>query len=456
MNNLLKGCIVSLLFTILVLGSDHLITKEFSVFNSGLFFLFTLYVTLFFRPYQLIYLLLILFGAIHYLFFSYFQRSVTSTDIYLFFTHTEETFESFYSLYPLFILAFSLTILALLFLWKLKKITIESYALKVWIKYPILLLLAVFSLNSSMGMQFVDAVSKLSFEKPKRLIIKESPLYPRREANFNIVLLLGESMKYNAYVESKLKAQNFFYKKIYSGATNTDVAIPLLLNTKTNTLELSHKNETNLFRLAKKNYFTNTFVSVQSEKSLKYIKPYLQTEHIDYYKSHTTEEQKPNFDLLLLNTLRKTDFSKNNFIVFQQIGQHSPYMYFKAEPSQDPAENYNRSVDYSFRLYEQIHKELIAIQKPFIFIYVSDHGEFTGENGRYGHNSFDSVIYEVPMFITSNIDLPKAYKGIRSQHHLSQFITYLLGYKKQLELSKEKSIVNGTMLSREDGFISIE
>ncbi len=410
---------------------------------------------MFFKPYRFVYLLLIFFGAIHHLFFSYFQRSVTSADIYLFFTHTEETFESFYFLYSLFVLAFSLMILALLFLWRLKKITIEPYALKVWIKYPIFLLLAVFSLNASMGLQLVNAISKLSFQESKSLKLKEMPLYPAREANLNIVLLLGESMKYNAYVESKLKEQNFFYKKIYSGATNTDVAIPLLLNTKTNPLELNHKNETNLFRLAKKNHFTNTFVSIQSEKSLHYIKPYLQAEYIDHYKSHTKEERKPSFDFLLLDALRETDLSKNNFIVFQQIGQHSPYKYFKAEVSNIPAENYYRSIDYSFKLYKQIYKELTATKKPFIFIYVSDHGEFTGENGRYGHNSFDRSIYEVPMFITSNIDLPKAYRDIRSHYQLSQFITYLLGYKKQLQFLESTSIVNGTMLSREDGFIEI-
>jgi hypothetical protein len=35
-------------------------------------------------------------------------------------------------------------------------------------------------------------------------------------------------------------------------------------------------------------------------------------------------------------------------------------------------------------------------------------------------------------------------------------LTYLLGYKEKLEFSEGKSIINGTMLSREDGFIEIE
>ena len=167
----------------------------------------------------------------------------------------------------------------------------------------------------------------------------------------------------------------------------------------------------------------------------------MQVKHIDTYKSHENKER---------------DLSKNNFMVFQQIGQHSPYYYFEGEKSDDQKINYQRSVDTSFKLYDKLYQTLKNSQKPFVFIYVSDHGEFTGENGRYGHNTFDPVIYNVPMFITSNITLPPAYKGVKSHYHLSQFLTYLLGYKEKLEFSEEKSIVNGTMLSREDGFIEIE
>jgi len=56
------------------------------------------------------------------------------------------------------------------------------------------------------------------------------------------------------------------------------------------------------------------------------------------------------------------------------------------------------------------------------------------------------------MFMVSNRKIPKEYRDIKSHYHISQFIIYLLGYKKRLELSEERSVVNGTMLSREDGF----
>jgi glucan phosphoethanolaminetransferase (alkaline phosphatase superfamily) len=364
-----------------------------------------------------------------------------------------ESFESFYALPSLFILPFLLLFIGMVLSWGMGRVELKIYPLKSWIKYLILLLLILVNLGSTMGMKLLVALSDLSLVSPSKAEkLPKSPLYPSREVNLNIVLLIGESMKYNALVESKLKEQPFFYKKIYSGAINTDVAVPLLLNAKTSPLKLTKTNETNLFRLAKKNHFSTSFVSLQTQNSLYYIKPYLQLEQIDFYKSHTKEERKPRFDFLLLDILKEINFSRNNFIVMQQVGQHSPYRFFEGDVSSDPKENYTKSIEYSFELYAKIYKQLVDIQKPFVFIYCSDHGEFTGEGGRWGHNSFDATIYEVPMFITANIPLPQAYRAITSHHHISEFITYLLGYKEHLNLSKEQNIINGTMLSGEDGF----
>lgn len=166
--------------------------------------------------------------------------------------------------------------------------------------------------------------------------------------------------------------------------------------------------------------------------------------------------RKPKYDFLLLKELEKIDLSKKSFIVMQQIGQHSPYHYFEGNKSDEYSKNYQKSVDYSFEFYHHLLSYLEDTQKPFILIYTSDHGEFSGENGRYGHNSFDPVIYEVPMFIVSNSTLPSNYQQINSHYKLSQFLAYLLGYQKELIFEDKKTIINGTMLSREDGFIVID
>jgi glucan phosphoethanolaminetransferase (alkaline phosphatase superfamily) len=306
-----------------------------------------------------------------------------------------------------------------------------------------------------MGLNILKSLVSLPMNTHTNIINYETPMYPLREDSINIILVIGESMRYDNYVEQKLKKQNHFYKKIYAGATNTDVSLPLLLNAKNNPLKLNKENQTNLFKLAKKSNFTTAFISMQSENSLRYIKPYLQLKHIDNYKSFEKNEAKPKFDFFLLKELEKFDFSKKRFIVLQQIGQHSPYHYFEGKKLDDNSKNYKKSVDYSFRFYHQLHNYLNQLKKPFILIYTSDHGEFSGENGRYGHNNFDPIIYEVPMFITSNSTLPINYKQINSHYDLSQFLTYLLGYKKELKFEDAKTVINGTMISREDGFIII-
>ncbi len=450
----MRNSIIALLFWAIIVGSDWLITDDFSLFYAVLFFILTLFITLFFESYKKIYLFLVLLSTPHHLFFNYFHREINPVDIYLFYTHLLETFESFFAMPTLFISSLILLIIAIIFINLIPKL--ETYDIKLWLKYALFIVLLAVNINSTMTTKLLYALSNLPFRETSYLITKEIPLYPKREAGLNIILLIGESMKYSNYIETKLKTQNFFYKKIYSGATNTDVAVPLLLNNKTNPLSLNHHNESNLFRLAKKNHHTTSFISIQSDKSLQHIRPYLQKEFIDYYKSHSKKEREKKFDFSLLEELNKIDFTQQNFIVLQQIGQHSPYRYFLGEKSKMPTVNYLKSVEYSFKLYSQIYQNLLATKKLFVFIYTSDHGEFTGEDGRYGHNSFDATIYEVPLFVVSNIKLPLNYKNIKSHHHVSQYLTYLLGYENNLTFSKENPIINGTTVTREDGFITIK
>jgi hypothetical protein len=409
----------------------------------------------FFKNRVYFYIALAIFTFIHHLFYSYFQRFATSADIYNFFTHIDETFETLIFMPHLFVLPTILFLTTMTILWLLKSIKIKSHYLTSWIKYSGLILLIYINLNSLMGLKIVDAVLNLSYQKEPHLSELKTPLYPIREGEKNIILIIGESMKYDNYVEQKLKKLGFFYKKIYAGATNTDVSLPLLINNKTDPLKLSTDNETNLFRLAKKNGYATAFISIQSENALHYIKTYLQLDFIDYYKSYNKHDRKPLFDLLLLDELKKIDFSKRNFIVLEQIGQHSPYHFFDGNITKNPSSNYRKSIDYSFKLYNKIYTFLKSTKRDFILIYTSDHGEFSGENGRFGHNSFDPLIYEVPMFITSSKKLQLNYKDIRCHYDLSQFLIYLLGYGKDFKLNDKEIIINGTMLSREDGYIKI-
>jgi hypothetical protein len=370
------------------------------------------------------------------LFYSYFQRDITRFDIYNFFTHQDDTFESFFVLWEIFIYPVVLFLL--------------SFVLLLFIKSRILKYIIV-ALSIVLNIDFIKELVSVNPLNKKLSYIDQRELEIVRSSRATILLIIGESMKYNSLVEKKLKQQGFFYKKIYAGATNTDVALPLLFNAKQDPSTLGYFEKTNLFYLAKKNDYRTIFISMQTKKSLKYIKDYLQPQWIDYYKTYTKNNRKPLYDLNLLSDLKGIDLKKKSFIVLQQIGQHSPYSY---HPQQEP--DYNGSIEYSFNLYKRVYRYLKDQNNPFIMIYVSDHGEFTKEDGRYGHNDFNKMIYEVPMFITSNIALPQEYKSIKSHYQLSLYITYLLGYYEKIDLSSTRHIVNGTMIDREDGFIVVE
>jgi glucan phosphoethanolaminetransferase (alkaline phosphatase superfamily) len=428
----------SLLFTLVLLIGNYFVTGEFSLLAS-----ISLFLLAYISPRYILFLITLIF-LIQTLFYSYFKRPFYYADIHNFFTHFEETFETFFALLSMFWLPLFLFVIATIILSSKK----EFYKPKGYIALRILLIM-IYLQQTLPNKLFLQP-----YHKTETIMIDTLPLSPKREADINILFVIAESMKYNAYISEKLNQLDGFSKKIFSAATCTDVTLPLLINSQTNPLKLNQKSETNLFKLAKKNGFHTTFISMQSKKALRYISPYLQTNYIDNYLTHEREEIAPKYDTHLLEYLQKTSLKPPQFIVFQQIGQHAPYSYFHGEKSSNPKENYYRSIDASFQLYHSLLKRLKQSKQPFIMIVTSDHGEFTGEEGRWGHNTFAKTIYEVPLFIASNRPLPKYYHDIASHYHLSQYITYLLGYHDSCTLSKEKSIVNGTMITREDGFIT--
>jgi glucan phosphoethanolaminetransferase (alkaline phosphatase superfamily) len=430
----------SLLFTFTLLIGNYLITGNYSLFLGILLFILVLI-----SPRYILFFIALIF-LIQTLFFTYFQRVFTYADIYNFFTHIDETLETFFTLFPMFWLPLLLFIIAT-FILSTKK---EFYRPKGYIALRILLIMIY------LQQTLPNDLFYRPFNKQQTIMIDTPPLYPKRKATLNILFIIAESMKYDDYTKKRLQQLSGFSKKIYAAATSTDISLPLLLNSQTNPLKLTTTSKTNLFQLAKKNGFHTTFISMQSNKALRYITPYLQTAYIDDYRTHDRKKIAPKYDFFLLEYLQKTPLIHPNFIVYQQIGQHAPYHYFQGEKSFDPKSNYYRSVDASFKLYQSLLYTLQQSKQPFIMILTSDHGEFTGEDGRWGHNTFAESVYEVPLFITSNQPLPTNYHDIASHYHLSQFITYLLGYHDTFTPTKGKSIINGTMMTREDGYIEIK
>lgn len=294
------------------------------------------------------------------------------------------------------------------------------------------------------------------FKSYKIFQIKESKLEksyhttlnPIEKKDLNIILIIGESMRAKEFTNSSYKIfENYTYKTIYSGATNTDVSIPLLLNGAPRPSKIDLK--ANLFTLAKKNGFDTSFITAQSDQYLKYIQPYLQKDDIDTIKILNSLDEK------LFKILKTIDLNRSNFITLQMQGEHSPYIYYPNAKENDSIKiRYQNSMKYSSEILTKIINYIKQnSQKPYIVLFTSDHGEQIGINGKYGHNRFEEEIYKVPLIFNSNfIKMPSS---ILSHNDIYQLLLYHLGYSDALKFHRPINIY-GTMITEEDGFIQIK
>ncbi len=385
---------------------------------------------------------------IQFSFIAYFGTTITYIDIYLFFTHIEETLETFLAIYNLVLIPLVMSLILVIIIYKVT-------LLKSTITYSILLptlILSIF-LNPKLSDASFQLISQLYnthklYNHKKPSIIKQKNLIAIQQADINIILVLGESMRAKEYLDEQYSIfNNYNYYTIYSGATNTDVSIPLLINGATRPSHINNKN--NLFKLAKQNNFNTSFITTQSPKSLKYINPYLDINSIDNYKVLRTD------DIQLLDELNYINFKQNNLLVMQMNGQHSPYLHYpNSSRDTNIATRYKQSLSYSNKILEQLIKTIKSkSNKPYIFIFTSDHGEHIGENKKYGHNKFDEEIYKVPYIYTTNLDTKL--NTIKSHNDIYQNILLHLGFTNQLHYNRPIKVY-GTMITEEDGYITIK
>lgn len=388
---------------------------------------------------------------IHFSFISYFGKDVTHIDMYLFITHITDTFETFFDILYIFTtpLIITLAVLIIIFRINLKEVKVNTLLILI----PLFILLFYLPKNIyDKNIIFFKELVNLSTLKHKQIIIdkNDKQLKPLKSSNINIVFIIGESLRAKEHMEIKLDIfEEYNYKTIYSAATNTDVVLPLLLNGTNDLQELNLSN--NLFKLAKNNNYTTSFISTQSKISLQYITPYLSKDHIDKFNIMGSRDDKD-----LLNKLH-LDKDKPILTIMQMQGSHSPYRYYPSyDKDKNATINYYGSSYYSDKILSSLIKSVKEIKKPTVFIFTSDHGEFIGLNGKYGHNSFEKEIYQVPFVVFNNFDLDIDINKIVSHLDIYNLILWLISYKEQQIKAINPIIVNGTMITGEDGFIKID
>ena len=271
----------------------------------------------------------------------------------------------------------------------------------------------------------------------------------------DVIVVIGESMACDEKIVRRFEKMGGYARCILSGAVNTDVSVPLLLNGLDNPARLMEDDVHNLFALAHRNGFYTCFHSGQSRHNLRYILPYLGLGWLDDYEDTPKDKRAPLYDMALLKGLDNLP-RRPLFVVLHQMGQHAPYTFFAGKKECDPARNYARSLDYSFAFYRKLIEILEKRARPYVLIITSDHGEFRGQKGRWGHNTFAPEVYTVPFFIRFDVDSWAWYDKVRSHGDLYRYIRYLFGYGARFVPLKPPYIVNGTMQSGEDGFIRVD
>lgn len=387
---------------------------------------------------------------IHFSFINYFGRDITKSDMYLFFTHQDETYDSLLDILYILTIPFTITLIVFIIVYwiRLKEVKIATSILT--LATLVLLFLLPNNLSDKMMILIKESISLSTLKHNYIFKEEKNSLFPLSDSDINIVFVIGESLRAKEYLEINIKLfEEYKYKTIYSGATSTDVSIPLLLNGTNNPLDINLSN--NLFKLAKQNRYTTTFISVQSEKSLQYIRPFLSLESVDSLKIIGSRDDKNLFE-----EFEKIDFNIKNFMVLHMQGSHSPYKYYENYIKEDTVTNYYKSTLYTNKVLNQVISHIKSLNKKTIFIFTSDHGEFIGLNGRYGHNTFENEVYKVPFVYFSNFDLNIDLKSINSHLDIYNLILWNMGYKSSQEATIKPIIINGTMITREDGFITIE
>jgi glucan phosphoethanolaminetransferase (alkaline phosphatase superfamily) len=267
--------------------------------------------------------------------------------------------------------------------------------------------------------------------------------------DINIVLVYGESfntMNSSLYgyeketmpllTELSKTDKNFLYKKGISCATTTHTSLPTFFNSQREpeNYDIQLKQEFNLFRLAKQAGFGTYWISGQ-EKGL------LVNMGVRYMDVNIVLQKKVK-DEYLLEYLQKYDFNKgNNFIVLHQRNMHAPYWLnynHKKEQFEKWKDGKIATYDNSMLYNDYILYEYIQFfkkqNKPFIMFITSDHGDLTGQNGKYGHGILDPLVSDIPAILYTNIPNNEIYKKFKetflpTHNEISSYILEIMGYK---------------------------
>lgn len=305
----------------------------------------------------------------------------------------------------------------------------------------------------------------------------------------NIVVVMGESLSYsrmglfghsrnNTPLLQKITVDpHFVHRKGISASSATTVTIPMFFNIirEPGNMRPLISQTSNLFKMAQEQNFITHFYSHQDVKEA--VDNYLKKGNINYLKGAVDYDptgDEVTYDKVLLDDLKKVDFSKNNFVVLNQRSTHSPYeknypkkfekyKYNKKNFHQYMTNSYDNSVfycDYFFSELIQMLKDKTEEDTETLLFVTSDHAELLGENGKFGHTILDINVGKVPfIYYGINTDLTPKIRTIQdgvTHYEIAKTISKVLGY--DFENPNEDGTTfyfNGNSLSGDLGYLTL-
>lgn len=273
-----------------------------------------------------------------------------------------------------------------------------------------------------------------------------------------IVFILGESLTPHhmslfgyekpttPYLDSLKTNPAFFYETGLSGGVSSDISVAFLMNIgfgEAGSVKAAKGNHC-LFKLAREKGFTTHFYSAQSAEQLRYIAPYLCAGSLSEYKSleelspETQDHQAADDKVLLSHFEKLLATSGKQFIMLHQRGSHGPWELRSLEknrkfPHDNKVGHYDNSIIEFDLFYKGLSEIIEKSGKKTLVIYVSDHGEALGQDGRWGHGQLIAPAFEVPVLVRSfHHALPDGTKKLPKHlphFNLVLFLARELGWK---------------------------
>ena len=234
-----------------------------------------------------------------------------------------------------------------------------------------------------------------------------------KEENLHIVLVVGESVRadhlsLNGYYRNTnpllSKVENLIsFKKVFTPFTFTSQSVPQILTDKSVNAKENLQEATSLYSVLNKASFKTEWIGNQSiERSYKDI-IYSNKTKVIIDKFHSFQSFKKERDLALLDYFSIDDsLSKNRISTLHMIGSHWYYnsritndfkhfepiissKYIGSLTKEELINSYDNTIVYLDYFLNELIEKLKKSSKKTILIYISDHGETLGEDGKWLH-----------------------------------------------------------------------